>query len=122
MKPIAAGLILLGVLRHYGWPLSGDYGRFVWNISGAVVIVLFLWALAVHHAELRLIALWWTFEELQVIACSLGRMLRTWQVAPMESQCSSLLGFDLGSVGLFLVALILVCQPTKVSRFLGQRK
>ena len=116
MKSLAVCLLLMGLLRHYGWPyVDPSIAKFVWNISGSVVIVIFLWAIAYQWAATRLIALWWTFEELQVIACSLGRILRFWEVKPGESQCSALLGFDLGSVGLFLVALILVCQAVNLT-------
>ena len=123
MKSLAAGLLLLGVLRHYGWSsVPTEYQRFAWNISGSVVIVIFLWAVAYQWAATRLIALWWTLEELQVIACSMGRMLRFWEVKQGESQCSVLLGFDLGSLGLFLVALILVCQAVNLYSYRTKEK
>lgn len=115
MKAIASTLLLLGVLRHYGYGFaSTDAARFVWNISGSTVIIFFLWAYI--QPETRLIAVWWTLEELQVIACSLGRMLNFWTVKPGESQCSALLGFDLGSIGLLLVSLILACQAVNSYR------
>ena len=118
MKHFAAALLLCGVLRHYGWPLlSPDVQALAWNISGAAIITVLLWAVAWRWSATRLIVLWWTFEELQVIACSLARMLRPWEMGPGEAQCSALLGFDLGSIGLFLIALILACQAVKVCRY-----
>lgn len=108
MKWLAAPLLLLGLLRHYGWVWAPpESARFVWNLSGSVVIVIFLWSLAYQFAAARPIVIWWSFEELQVIACSLARILRFWEVKPGESQCSALLGFDLGSVGLMLAAIVL---------------
>jgi hypothetical protein len=109
VKATAAALILLGALRHYGWGwVSPDIQRFVWNISGSVVILLLLWTMAYQSQPLRLVVLWWSFEELQVIACSLGRIFRPWFVNPGEAQCSALLGFNLGAIGLALVAILLV--------------
>jgi hypothetical protein len=118
VKAAAAALLLLGVLRHYGWELlEQETARHAWNISGAVVIVIFLWAIVGRSKPMMAVAAWWTFEELQVIACSLGRILRPWPVNPGEAQCSALLGFDLSSLGLLLVAMILVWQPVKVGRY-----
>lgn len=103
----ASWLLLLGGARHYGWGLTDpSMQRFVWNISGSVVIVTFLWTFWQWRGA-RPIIIWWTVEEAQVIACSLGRMLRWWDVTQGQAQCSTLLGFDLGAAGLFSVALIL---------------
>jgi hypothetical protein len=98
-------LLLLGVLRHYGWAYTPDgTERFWWNIGGSVVILFLAWS---AFPAARLVVLWLTFEELQVIACSLIRILRPQPIGAGQSQCSALLGFDLGTVGLMLVGMIL---------------
>lgn len=123
MKSLAAALLLFGVLRHYGWPLlPPDKQAFAWNISGAIIITILLWSVAYQWQATRLVAVWWTFEELQVIACSLARMLRPWEVGDGEAQCSALLGFDLGTIGLFLVALILAFHPVNLYRLQKKEK
>jgi len=108
VKSVAAVLLLLGVLRHYLWhQLPNEIQALAWNISGAVVITIFLWAIAYQWYETQLIALWWTFEEFQVIACSLARILRPKPVGAGEAQCTALLGFDLSSIGLLAISAIL---------------
>lgn len=117
MKAAAALLLLLGVLRHYLWELTPPESQaLVWNATGATVILIFLWMLAYKWRATVLIAIWWSFEELQVIACSTWLLLRPQDVAPGQGLCSSLLGFDLSSVGILLVALVLVWAPVSSYR------
>lgn len=119
MKWFAAALLSIGVFRHYGWEhVPTDAQRFMWNMSGSVLILFLIWS---AWPAARLVVVWLSFEELQVIACSLIRMLRPTPIGTGQAQCSDLIGFDLGMVGLFLVALILVCQPL-ISTGLQTRK
>jgi hypothetical protein len=126
MKALAAALLLAGVLRHYGWELlPPEIQALAWNISGAVIITILLWAVAWQYSATRLIVLWWTFEELQVIVCSLARMLRPWTVGAGEAQCSALLGFDLSTIGLLLISLILayhILMPRTTVKVAGLQK
>jgi hypothetical protein len=108
VKWFAASLLLLGVLRHYGYSwFPPEEARFIWNISGAVLILFLIWS---AWPAARLVAIWLTFEELQVIACSLIRTLRPQPIGTGQDQCSALIGLDLGAVGMLLVALILVAS------------
>ena len=114
-------LLFIGAFRHYGWPLlPNEMQRFAWNISGSVFILTLLWALAWPAA--RLLVIWLTFEELQVIACSLIRMLRPTDIGTGTAQCSALLGFNLGSVGLMMVAIVLIAQTVKTASYLTGKK
>jgi hypothetical protein len=109
VKWFSASILVLGVFRHYGWEhMPVDAQRFVWNASGSVMILFLLWATAWPLA--RLVVLWLTFEELQVIACSLTRIARPQPIGTGQAQCSDLLGFDLGTIGVALVAVILVAN------------
>lgn len=115
MKPLVAFLLLLGVLRHYGWELfRPEIQAQVWNIVGSVVIILFLIAIATR--ETLLVILWWIAEEAQAATCSTLWIIRPWEVKPGEAQCSALLGFDMGTLGLLAVATILVCQYARAYR------
>ena len=115
MKPIVADLLLLGVLRHYSWELvRPDIQAQVWNACGSIVIVIFL--LAVVSRQTALVVIWWLAEEAQTILCSVGWILSPWEVKPGEAQCSALLGFDLSTLGLLVVAMILVCQAVRSYR------
>lgn len=117
MKTAAALLLLLGVLRHYLWEiLPTESQALAWNAMGATVILIFLWMLAYKWRATVLIAIWWSFEELQVIGCSTWLLLRPQDVAPGQGLCSSLLGFDLSTVGILLVAIVLVLVPVSSCR------
>lgn len=115
MKPLAFVLLLAGVLRHYSWEwFPPEIQAQVWNIAGASVIVFFL--LTMPKEGTLWVMIWWLVEEAQVILCSVSWLVRPWVVKPGEAQCSALLGFDLGTIGLFAVAAILACQSVKAYR------
>jgi hypothetical protein len=54
-----------------------------------------------------LVALWWVLEELMVAGCSLAFIASPWVVEAGQAQCSALLQFDLGRVGLLIAACLL---------------
>lgn len=115
MKPVVAALLLLGVLRHYGYKLAPhELHAQVWNAIASIVIVIFL--LAVASKDTWPVALWWIAEEVQAAGCSIGWMIRPWHVPEGEDQCSALLGFDLSSAGLLAISAILVCQHVRSYR------
>jgi hypothetical protein len=117
VKSLPALLLLVGVLRHYGWELvRPEWQAEVWNISGAVVITGMLWAISYRWRATVLIAIWWTFEELQVAICSAWWIADPWIVPEGEAQCSSLIGFDLGSVGILCAAIVLACLAVRSDR------
>ena len=119
MSNSAAALLLLGVLRHYSWELSPvEMQAQVWNAAGSIVIVIFL--LATASKATAAIVIWWIAEETQTILCSIGWIIKPWEVKPGEAQCSALLGFDLSSAGLLAVALILACQAARSYRSQGK--
>ncbi len=113
MKPLAALLLLLGVFRHYAWELvPPEIQPQVWNACAAIVMSIFL--LAVVSKDTWPVALWWIAEEVQALTCSIGWILWPWEVKPGEAQCSALLKFDLSTLGIFAVAMILLCQATNL--------
>lgn len=120
MKWFTAALLALGVFRHYGWDhVPVDAQRFVWNMSGSVLILFLIWS---AWPAARLVVVWLSFEELQVVACSLIRILRPQDISIGKAQCSDLIGFDLGTVGLFLVALILAYQTVRTTGYKTGKK
>lgn len=104
---LPAALLLIGGWRHYGWELfDGGTRALVSKASGAVAIcclLLILWRL--HGTKQMLpIVVWWAWEEMQVALCSTWFIFAPWPVQPGEAMCSAKLGFDLGSVGILIVA------------------
>lgn len=115
MSKLAAALLLLGVIRHYGWELApADIQPQVWNACAAIVISIFL--LATASKDTWPVVAWWIAEEAQTFLCSIGWILNQWEVKPGEAQCSALLKFDLSTLGIFIVTLILICQATNLCR------
>lgn len=111
-----AALLALGVGLHYGWAaFPPELQAQAWNASGALTRAALLLAL-VWHVRNRwalLVAAWFLAEETMVAGCSIAYMVAPWQVLPGEAQCSALLQFDLGRLGLAAVAFLLAAYPAK---------
>ena len=102
-------LIALGVLVHYGWSWAPvEHQAQVWNALGAFaracLVVAVVWKLRSRLAAF--VAAWWVCEELMVAGCSVAFIISPWTVEPGQAQCSALLQFDLGRIGVCAVALL----------------
>lgn len=120
---IAVSLLLLGFITHYGWAwFAPEHQRLAFNALGAaarlILLVVVLWH--VRSSLALLVGLWWASEELMVIGCSVGRMVKPWAVAPGESQCSALIGFDIGRISLLIIiALVWIAVRNSTSNDRG---
>lgn len=104
MNPVV--LLLVGVMVFYGWSaFPPEQQALAWNIGGAIGRLSLLWY-AVRGSLGIIVASWWTAEELLVIGCSGLYMVRPWEVKAGEAMCSSLLHYDLGTIGMLVIALI----------------
>lgn len=107
------GLALIGLtlLVHYAWAwFPAEAQARIWNACGAMGRLVLLLAL-VWRVRSRLViwcALWWACEELLTIGCSLAFLYVPWVIPAGEAQCSSLLQLDLGTLGRFAAAVLLV--------------
>lgn len=114
-------LLLALVGLHYGWALAPvEHQAQAWNILGAAaragLLVAVLWRC---RGLVLAVGAWWLCEEAMVIGCSVAYMVSPWPVAPGESQCSALLGYDLGRIGalvLAVLALLWARQPVRPDR------
>lgn len=101
-------LIALGVLVHYGWSwVPAEHAAQAWNALGAFARLLG-WigaAWLIRGAVAPLVAFWLACEELMVIGCSVAYIVSPWEVLPGQAQCSALLQFDLGRIGLLLAVI-----------------
>lgn len=105
MSPWA--LLLLGGALHYGWQWFPEHAAFVWNIAGSLTRVILLWALIRCRGGMALaVGLWWTAEELLLIGCNALYILNPWPVKKGEAICSAMLQYDLGTIGLLVVAIL----------------
>lgn len=118
---VAAAVLLLGALRHYGWDLF-PYGMKALAAKGlSGVATLGLLALVVYAWRSRmvlLVATWLAWEELQVVLCSFWFMFDPWPIKPEEPMCSARAGFDIGAIGIMFVALLayMCAVPARADR------
>lgn len=104
---VAAMLLLAMAARHYAydfWPpeLRGLAAKAL----GAIALLILLWAcvaMAPRSSVITAVALWWSFEEVQVALCSFAFMARPWPVPAGQSICSARLDLDLGAIGIVVV-------------------
>ena len=111
MNPLA--LLALGVACHYSWALVPvEHAAQWWNMSGALTRSALVLALLWHVRDrwALLVGAWWLAEEAMVAGCSIAYMVSPWVVPAGEAQCSALLQFDIGRLGLACVALILAAR------------
>jgi hypothetical protein len=70
----------------------------------ACLLVAVVWRL--RNALAAFVAAWWVCEELMVAGCSLWFIASPWVIEPGQPQCSALLQFDLGRIGVCVVAFL----------------
>lgn len=110
MKPLAALLLLLGVIRHLGYGvLQPELQALAWNTSGSILIaallVLVWWTYRGYL--LGSVVLWMLYEEALVGLCSTWRMIDWWPVQPGEEQCTARLGPRLTSFSLVMIGALI---------------
>ena len=103
----AALLLLTCWVVFYAWGHAPpELQAEAWNMGGALgrLVLLGLVVLAYRGWAVTAAALWWCFEDAQVVVSGLLWMIAPW---PLEtgSRLSDLLGLPLGLVGLSLGAL-----------------
>ena len=103
-------LLLLLVGRHYAWALAEPGMRGVASKGlAAAAIVVVLWWLVAHLRRtlpVLLVAAWITLEEAQVAACSAAYLIKPWPIEAGRPMCSALVGVDIGSATLVVVAVL----------------
>lgn len=110
MNRIAAALLLLGVLKHFGYELapadmSDERVGLVWNALGSLAttgLLAIVWA-RYRSPVVGLVVMWWLYEEALVCVCSAWRLVDWWPVAEGEQQCTAKLGPNLGAISLVIV-------------------
>ncbi len=108
MKNVAAGLLLLGVIRHGLWE-HVEAQALVWNACGALVIsalLVLMWRKS-RGIAVGVVIAWWLYEEALVVVCSTWRIFDWWYVGQGEEQCSARLGFKIGAFSLVLIGALI---------------
>ncbi len=111
-------LLAVGASRHYGWALGPDAMAGLASKALGAAAILYLLAVVWEHTRAgAAIFLWWAWEELQVLTCTAWFMADPWPVAQGQAICSAKAGFDLGAVGILIIALLAMryCKGLQVS-------
>lgn len=121
MKTIYIYVLLLIGARNYAWSwFPAEVRGSVSKALGAFTILCLLLVLykATPSRPLALVVAYGAFEELQTVICSVAYAMAPWPVELGQSICSARLDFDLGAIGVMLLAFTLhiVCQPAIVDR------
>lgn len=106
----AAALLCIGYVRHYAWALAepGMRGVASKGLAAAAIVVVLWWLVAHLRRTLPVLAVaaWLTFEEVQVASCSAAYLAKPWPIEVGRPMCSALLGVDIGSATLVVVAVL----------------
>ena len=113
---LALCLLAVGTTRQYAWLAFPDDLRGMASKGLGSLAALFLLALVLHARPSKAIfcvVTWYAFMELQTVLCSAWYLFAPW-VAPVgQPICSARIGFDLGSIGILAVSVLiylLTCQ------------
>ena len=105
---VPAALILLACwVVFYAWGhVPEALQAEAWNMGSALgrLLLLALVVLAYRSWAVTAAALWWCFEDAQVVGCGLLWMVEPWPV-DSGSRCSDRFGLPLGLIGLSFGAL-----------------
>ena len=107
---LAALVLAVGVLKHYGWDLfdpglKGVAAKGLNSVATLALLGCVLWM--AWSKTLVIISAWFAFEELQTVVCTSAWLLKPWPLDPNRAMCSQRVDFDLGAVGIMLVCVIL---------------
>lgn len=110
-------MLLVCLVRHYGWAvvdpaIAGIVSKTLGAIA-AICLVVLIACLVKPRGILLLVITWYMFEELQIAVCGSLYMYMPWEVAKGQPLCSSLAGFDFGSVGIFAAASLVYALVNK---------
>lgn len=108
-RPVAFLLLLSGLVTHYAWQhVDPHLSAEAWNIGGALgrLVLLLMVCAAWRSVLVGTVALWWCFEELQVVVCGVAWVIEPWQVQEGSERCSAWLQIPMGLVGLFSALLM----------------
>lgn len=105
---LVALMLAIGATRHYAWSMFPvELAGVASKGLGGLTILALIWTVYLLSDGGRLllaVVLWWTFEELQVVLCSMAWMVDPWYVPQGQAMCSARAGFDIGAISVIIVA------------------
>lgn len=109
MKSIAAAVFLIAAFRNYAWGVFPPEMRGSASKALGALALLGMMLITYQLKPSKLLAvvmIWWAWEETQTVVCSVAYMIDPWAVPVGQSICSARIGFDLGAIGLVVIALL----------------
>ena len=116
---IALLVLVAGVARNYGWLIAEPELRGIVSKSlgaAATLCLLFALRLLCKSGVLLVVLCWYAFEETQTLVCSVLYAIEPWPVRVGESICSDRIGFDIGSIGIFMAGALIYLLASKNER------
>ena len=110
-RPLWQALLITMTLRHYAWRwVPADHAGEASKALGAVAALSLLWLLAGYRRPGDGLAFWalalYALHEASAALCATWFIFAPWPILQGQAMCSAKLGFDLGALGLLLVAIL----------------
>ena len=110
-RPLWAALLLTMFLRHYAWRwVPVEHAGEASKALGAAAALVMLWLLSRNLTAADKLARWamilYAWHEASVALCATWFIFAPWQILQGQAMCSAKIGFDLGALGLLLVAIL----------------
>lgn len=116
---VAAALLLITTVRHYGYDMLPLEHRAVGSkgLGGAALLAQAWVVYALIPSRLVLpVVLFVTWQELQVVLCSAAYIQAPWPVPQGQAMCSAAAGFDIGAASIIATAFLARWLAVKLHR------
>ena len=110
-RPLWAALLAVMALRHYAWRwVPVEHAGLASKALGSVAALGLLWLLSSYRRpgdDLARWAIWlYAMHEASAVLCATWFVFSPWPIATGQAMCSARIGFDLGALGLLMVAVL----------------
>ena len=110
-RPLWPALLVIMALRHYGWRwVPVEHAGLASKALGSVAALVLLWLLSGYRRPGDEIARWalilYASHEASAVLCATWFIFSPWPILQGQAMCSARIGFDLGALGLLLVAVL----------------
>lgn len=115
----AVALLLVGLSRHFLWPMAPAELRGVASKGLGAAAAVFLICAAVWLWRSWFVAAagaWYAFEELQTVVACAWYMVEPWHIPAGAAMASSKAGFDIGAVTIAIACFIVCGLSIAISR------
>lgn len=110
-RPLWPVLLAVMALRHYAWRwVPAEHAGLVSKALGSVAALVLLWLISGYRRPADNLACWalalYALHEASAVLCATWFIFAPWPIAPGQGMCSARIGFDLGALGLLMVAVL----------------